>query len=70
MIEKMKEAYDSNKVGAAILTDLSKEFNCRKNVLLTAKLHDFGFSFKSSKDLVKKNGKIKYFKTHIRLSKT
>ena len=47
MIEKMKEAYDSNKVGAAILTDLSKEFNCRENVLLTAKLHDFGFSFKS-----------------------
>ena len=47
MIEKMKEARDKNKVCAAVLTDLSKTFDCLKDNLLIAKLHAFGFDYKS-----------------------
>ena len=46
MIEKMKEALDKNKVCAAVLTDLSKAFDCLKH-LFVAKLHAFGFDYKS-----------------------
>ena len=46
MIEKMKEARDKNKVCAAVLTDLSKAFDCLKHGLLIAKLHPFGFDYK------------------------
>ena len=38
MIEKMKEGRDKNNVCAAVLTDLSKAFDCLKHELLTAKL--------------------------------
>ena len=49
MTEKMKEARDNNKVCAAVLTDLSKAFDCLLHDLLTAKLHAFGFDLKSLK---------------------
>ena len=43
MTEKMKEARDNSKVCAAVLTDLSKAFDCLLHDLLIAKLHAFGF---------------------------
>ena len=49
MTEKMKEARDNNKVSAAVLTDLSKAFDCLLHNLLIAKLHAFGFDLKSLK---------------------
>ena len=47
MTVKMKKARDSNKVCVAVLTDLSKAFNCLLHDLLTSKLHVFGFDLKS-----------------------
>ena len=47
MTEKIKEARDNNQVCAAVLTDLSKAFNCLLHDLLLAKLHAFGFGLKS-----------------------
>ena len=49
MTEKMKEAGDSNKVCAVVLTDPSKAFDCLLHDLLIAKLHAFGFDLKSLK---------------------
>ena len=49
MTEKMKEARDSNKVCAAVLTDFSKAFDCLLHDFLIAKLHAFGFDLKSLK---------------------
>ena len=46
MTEKMKEARDNSKVCAAVLTDLSKAFDCLLHDLLIAKLHAFGFDHK------------------------
>ena len=43
----MKEAWDNNKICAAILTDLSKAFDCFLPELLIEKLHAFGFDLKS-----------------------
>ena len=47
MIEEIKEARDKKKVCTAIFTDLSKAFGCLKHDLLIAKLHAFGFDYKS-----------------------
>ena len=49
MTEKMNEARDNSKVCAAVLTDLSKAFDCILNDLLIAKLHACNFGFKSLK---------------------
>ena len=46
MTEKMKEARDTS---AAVLTDLSKVFDCLLHDLLLAKFHAFGFDLKSLK---------------------
>ena len=43
MIEKIKQARDNNNVFAAVLTDLSKAFDCISHELLIAKLNAYGF---------------------------
>ena len=47
MIEKMEETRAKNKVYAAVLTDLSKVFDCVKHEIFIQKLHYSGFNFKS-----------------------
>ena len=42
MIEKWKEVLDKGFLGCALLTDLSKVFDCIKHDLLTAKLAAYG----------------------------
>ena len=42
----IKEARDSNKVCAAVFTDLSKAFDCLLHNLPIAKSNAFGFDFK------------------------
>ena len=49
MTEKMIEARDSDKVCVAVLTNLSKAFDCLLDNLLIAELHAFGFNLKSLK---------------------
>ena len=43
MIEMWKKALDERKVAGAILTDLSKAFDCINHELLIAKLAAYGF---------------------------
>ena len=43
MTEMWKKALDERKVGGAILTDLSKAFDCLSHELLIAKLEAYGF---------------------------
>ena len=52
MIDKWKKAVDNNKVLGALLTDLSKAFDCICHDLLAAKLNAYGLSFSA---LVKRN---------------
>ena len=47
MIEKMKKSLDKNHFAAAVLTDLSKAFDCINHDLLIAKLHAYGFSYQA-----------------------
>ena len=43
MVEKWKEALDKGSLGGALLTHLSKAFNCIKHYLLITKLAAYGF---------------------------
>ena len=43
MVEKWKEVVDKGGLGGALLTDVTKAFDCIKNDLLIAKFSAYGF---------------------------
>ena len=47
MLEKWRKALDNGKIAGALLTDLSKAFDCLNHNLLIAKLHAYGFDYNS-----------------------
>ena len=49
MIDKWEKAVDNNKLFGAILTDLSKAFDCICHDLLVAKLHAYRLSLPALK---------------------
>ena len=49
MLEFWKKALDERKYAGAILTDLSKAFDCLNHDLLVAKLRAYGFEYNSLK---------------------
>ena len=48
VIEKWKKSVDNGKTFTALLTDLSKAFDCLPHDLVIAKLNAYGFSLSSS----------------------
>ena len=49
MIEKWKESVDDGEAFSALMTNLSKAFDCLHHGLLIAKLDAYGFEIKSVK---------------------
>ena len=49
MLEKWKRSVDNSKMFGALLTDLSKAFDCLDHELLIAKLNAYGFSLTALK---------------------
>ena len=49
MLEKWKQTLDSKGVSGALLTDLSKAFDCLEHDLMIAKLNAYGFGYKALK---------------------
>ena len=49
MVENCKKALDQGNEYGALLTDLSKAFDCLPRDLIVAKLHEYGFSIDSLK---------------------
>ena len=49
LLEKSKEAIDTGNTFGALLTDMSKAFDCLHHTLLVAKLHWYGHSHLSFK---------------------
>ena len=47
MLEKWRKALDNGKLAGALLTDLSKAFDCLNHDLMIAKLHAYGFDYNS-----------------------
>ena len=47
LLEKFKKALDNHRSCGALLTDLSKAFDCLNHNLLIAKLHAYGFDYPS-----------------------
>ena len=67
MIEKLRKSLDSGGASAALLTGLSKAFDCLPHDLLIAKLHAYGIK-KGSLNLSFSYGKIR--KQRVRLNNT
>ena len=59
MIDKWKKAVDNHKVFGAVLTDLSKAFDCICHDLLIAKLNAYGLSLPALKPITDLSSKSK-----------